>query len=193
MTASRRPSPMLIRSPGSLYSRGVACEQAVLKIQRIWSLRSAEVKNDLCIIFWYWNTVRYHVDLVYAIKSAKHKNMWLVKISNRKHREIRPFCCHPTLEVYGYSETTLSTKIFFSTYRCLFFTQTQSDQNPHTKSALFSTSSITFLRVGDDWFQGTSFLDARDHAWSNGKDALQSIALEKKSMFSTRSFSSVPP
>ena len=99
MTASRRPSPMLIRSPGSLYSRGVACEQAVLKIQRIWSLRSAEVKNDLCIIFWYWNTVRYHVDLVYAIKSAKHKNMWLVKISNRKHREIRPFCCHPTLEV----------------------------------------------------------------------------------------------
>ena len=31
-----------------------------------------------------------------------------------------------------------------------YFTQTQSDQNPHTKSALFSTLSSTFLRVGGD-------------------------------------------
>ena len=28
--------------------------------------------------------------------------------------------------------------------------------------------------------KGPTFLYARDHAWSNGKDALQSIALEKK-------------
>ena len=54
-------------------------------------------------------------------------------------------------------------------------------------------SSITFLSVGGDWFQGTSFLYARDHAWSNGKDALKSIALEKKSMFFISAFSSVPP
>ena len=33
------------------------------------------------------------------------------------------------LSSYGYSETTLSTKIFFSTYRCLFFTQTQTGKN----------------------------------------------------------------
>ena len=31
-----------------------------------------------------------------------------------------------------------------------FFTQTQSDQNPHTKWAIFSTSSITFLKIGGD-------------------------------------------
>ena len=109
----------------------------------------------------------------------------------RPYRLFPPILLNLSSYSYGYSETTLSTKIFFSTYRCLFFTQTQSDQNPHTKSALFSTSSITFLRVGDDWFQGTSFLDARDHAWSNGKDALKSIPSEKKSMFSTESFSSV--
>ena len=42
-------------------------------------------------------------------------------------------------------------------------------------------------------FKGPTFLYARDHAWSNGKDPLKSIALEKKSIFSTRSFSSVPP
>ena len=39
---------------------------------------------------------------------------------------------------------------FFPTYRCLFKTQTQRDQNPHTKWALFSTLSSTFLRVGGD-------------------------------------------
>ena len=84
-------------------------------------------------------------------------------------------------------------KFFFDTYRCLFFTQTQSEQNPHTKSAIFSTLSSTFLSVGGDWFQGTSFLYARDHAWSNGKDALKSIALEKKIDFFIRPFSFVPP
>ena len=31
-----------------------------------------------------------------------------------------------------------------------FFTQTQSDQNPHTKSAIFSTLSSTFLTIGGD-------------------------------------------
>ena len=31
-----------------------------------------------------------------------------------------------------------------------FLTQTQSDQNPHTNLAIFSTLSITFLSVGGD-------------------------------------------
>ena len=36
-----------------------------------------------------------------------------------------------------------------------------------------------------------TFLDARDHAWSNGKDPLKSIALGKKSTFFVVGFSSV--
>ena len=61
------------------------------------------------------------------------------------------------LSFYGYSETTLSTKIFFSTYRCLFLTQTQSDQNPHTKSAIFSTFRFTFLGPLVDRMYNTYF------------------------------------
>ena len=95
------------------------------------------------------------------------------------------------LSSYGYSETTLSTKIFFSTYRCLFFTQTQSDQNPHTKSAIFSTLSSTFLTIGGDRNNNSYFLDARDHAWSNGMGVVHSIFLEKKSTFFMVPFSSV--
>ena len=40
-------------------------------------------------------------------------------------------------------------------------------------------------------FKGPTFLYARDHAWSSGKDPLKSIALEKKSTFFVRHFSSV--
>ena len=40
-------------------------------------------------------------------------------------------------------------------------------------------------------FKGPTFLDARDHAWSIGKDALKSIALGKKSTFFVRGFSFV--
>ena len=41
--------------------------------------------------------------------------------------------------------------------------------------------------------KATTFLNARDHDWLHGMNDFVSIALEKKSMFSTRSFSSVPP
>ena len=41
--------------------------------------------------------------------------------------------------------------------------------------------------------KSTTFLNARDHDWLHGMNDFVSIALEKKSMFSTRSFSSVPP
>ena len=48
-------------------------------------------------------------------------------------------------------------KTFFPTYRCLCLTQTQSDQNPHTKSAIFSTLSSTFLTIGGDRNNNTYF------------------------------------
>ena len=48
-------------------------------------------------------------------------------------------------------------KQYFETYKCLFFTQTQSDQNPHTKWALFSTLSSTFLLIGGDRNNNTYF------------------------------------
>ena len=41
--------------------------------------------------------------------------------------------------------------------------------------------------------KATTFLNARDHDWLHGMNDFVSIALEKKSMFSTESFSSVPP
>ena len=41
--------------------------------------------------------------------------------------------------------------------------------------------------------KGPTFLDARDHARSDGKGVLPSIALVLKPSFSTQSFSSVPP
>ena len=82
---------------------------------------------------------------------------------------------------------------FLYMYRCLIFTQTQSDQNPQTKSAIFSTLSITFLLIGGDRKDILPFLDARDPYLSNGTNAVLSISLEKKSIFSIRSFSSVPP
>ena len=41
-------------------------------------------------------------------------------------------------------------KYFFRPIGAFLFTQTQSDQNPHTKWALFSTSSSTFLLIGGD-------------------------------------------
>ena len=47
----------------------------------------------------------------------------------------------------------------FSTYRCLLFTQTQSDQNPHTKWALFSTLSSTFLSAYDSLFDSEGIFE----------------------------------
>ena len=72
-----------------------------------------------------------------------------------------------------------------------FITQTQSDQNPHTKSAIFSTLGITFLLIGGDRKDILPFLDARDPYPSNGTNAVLSISLEKKSTFFVRHFSSV--
>ena len=62
---------------------------------------------------------------------------------------------------------------------CVTNDQTQSDRNPHTKSAIFSTSSITFLRIGGDRKNFLPFLDARDPYLLNGMNAILSISLEK--------------
>ena len=45
-------------------------------------------------------------------------------------------------------------KIYFETYRGLFFTQTQSDQNPHTKSGQNRAKSKNFLVPCDSSIRG---------------------------------------
>ena len=59
--------------------------------------------------------------------------------------------------------------------------------------AVFETSSTDNFFSPKIECTTPTFLDARDHARSNGMGVVHSIALVQKSTFSTRSFSSVPP
>ena len=70
-------------------------------------------------------------------------------------------------------------KKYFETYRCLFFTQTQSDQNPHTKSALFSTLSSTFLGPYDTLFDSEGIF-RRPESWGFGKYGHCQIGYHRK-------------
>ena len=50
-------------------------------------------------------------------------------------------------------------KYFFRPIGAFFFTQTQSDQNPHTKWALFSTLRFTFLSACDSLFDSEGIFE----------------------------------
>ena len=60
-----------------------------------------------------------------------------------------------------------------------FFTQTQSDQNPHTKSALFSTLSSTFLGPYDSLFDSEGIF-RRPESWGFGKYGHCQIGYHRK-------------
>ena len=72
----------------------------------------------------------------------------------------------PLMCAYGSRVIGDSKPVLYCTtvLRCLFFTQTQRDQNPHTKWALFCTLRFTFLSAYTIAYLTVKvFLSARDH------------------------------
>ena len=82
-------------------------------------------------------------------------------------------------------------KYFFRPIGAFFLLKLKVTKIPIQNGPFLAPRAPLFSALEAIDFKGPTFLYARDHAWSNGKDPLKSIALEKKSTFFVRHFSFV--
>ena len=144
---------------------------------RVLELEPVDMENTLCIR---WN-------------GAKRPDLICVRYSCMKalYELFLPILFN--LSSYGYSETTLSTKIFFSTYRCLFLLKLKVTKIPIQNGPFLAPWAAVFSWLEAIETKSTTFLNARDHDWLHGMNDFVSISSEKNPIFFIRPLSLSPP
>ena len=79
-------------------------------------------------------------------------------------------------------------KYFFRPIGAFFLLKLKVTKIPIQNGPFLAPWAALFSALEAIDFKGPTFLYARDHAWLNGNHVLQSIALEKKSIFFVRHF-----